>query len=122
MKLVLETKDQPNKTVRLGNVGSLTPPIDETYWLARVAISKNNAVVCFPKFSAIGIGFQVEKADWNSNLPYNCPTMEIYDHISANAGRGAKPSDIIKAIQMLREWAANKLGKVLADEEARMKG
>jgi len=38
----------------LGNSVLITPPIGEDYWLLRVPVSKNQAVVCFPKFGQLG--------------------------------------------------------------------
>lgn len=120
MKLVLETKEQPDKTVKIGSIGMVTPAIDDGYWLARVRVSKGNAVVCFPKFCTIGIGFQNE-TDWNTNLPFGCSAEEIYDHIRHNAGRGVRRDTCIAAIQMLREFAAKHLGRSLSEAEARQR-
>lgn len=64
----------------------VTPPIDEDYWVMRVPVSENQAIVAFPKFCTYGIGFQHEDDDWNTNLPYQCDTEEIYNHIRCNKG------------------------------------
>lgn len=61
----------------------VTPLIEENYWVYRVKLNDRQAVVGFPKFSTIGIGFAVE-ADWNTNLPYMCQTIEIVSHIWHN--------------------------------------
>ena len=81
-----------------------TPPIDENFWLLRVKVSDKQAVVAFPKFCTIGIGFQVEDADWNLNLPYRCDAKEIYKHIVKNKGdhRISRATCII-AIKMLQK-------------------
>lgn len=89
------------------NIGSkmvvITPPINESYWMMRVKLSEDQAVVCFPKFFTIGIGFQKEE-DWNTNLPYSCEAKEIFDHISHNKGdESISDEDCIKAISMLQE-------------------
>lgn len=63
----------------------LTPPIDGDYWLIRVPLTDTQAIVAFPKFFTIGIGFQREE-DWNTNLPYTCGAHEIYSHIAHNKG------------------------------------
>ncbi len=110
MKLVLETKGQPNETPVLG-VGDgpslmMTPPIDEDYWQYRVQLSGKQAIVGFPKFLTIGIGFAVEE-DWNTNLPYTCSAEEIYEHIAHNKGDDSiTREDCIAAIEMVRTAAA----------------
>ena len=63
----------------------ITPPIDGAYWIMRVQLSDKQAIVCFPKFGTIGIGFQEEK-DWNTNLPYTCDVLKIFNHIKHNKG------------------------------------
>lgn len=81
----------------------MTPPIDEDYWLFRVGVSDNQAIICFPKFCTFGIGFQFEE-DWNTNLPYNCDTMEIYEHIKHNKGDEKIPDAVcIEAIKMVQD-------------------
>ena len=61
----------------------ITPPLNEDYWLFRVKLFEDQAIVGFPKFGTIGIGFAQEE-DWNTNLPYTCNTQQIYDHIKHN--------------------------------------
>lgn len=81
----------------------LTPPIGKEYWLFRVPLSDTQAIVAFPKFGTLGVGFQREK-DWNTNLPYICNTQEIFDHISHNKGDDAiTDSDCIAAIKLIQE-------------------
>jgi hypothetical protein len=83
-----------------------TPPIDESYWLFRVKLSENQAVVAFPKFMTLGIGFQKEN-DWNTNLPYSCNTEEIYNHIKHNKGdKNIRKAQCLKAIQMIQTACA----------------
>jgi hypothetical protein len=77
----LEIKQQTRKG-KYGNVG-ITPPIDESYWLYRVHLFKDQYIVAFPKFWVIGIGFSQEE-DWNTNLPSSCPAEQITDHIWHN--------------------------------------
>lgn len=74
-----------NNIVKIGNGASLmfTPPLDEDYWLFRVKLHEDQAIVTFPKFSTFGIGFAQEE-DWNTNLPYTCDAQEIYNHIKHN--------------------------------------
>ncbi len=81
----------------------ITPPINEGYWMLRVPLSDKQAIVCFPKFTTIGIGFQREE-DWNTNLPYTCEAKEIFDHISHNKGDDAiADGDCVKAIAMIQD-------------------
>ena len=61
----------------------MTPPIDADYWLVRVPVTATQAIVGFPKFGTIGVGFQHE-ADWNANLPYSCEAVQIWEHIRHN--------------------------------------
>lgn len=84
MELTLERRDQQNKTPVIGGI-MLTPNIDEDYWVYRVRLSETQAIVGFPKFFTVGIGFAVEE-DWNTNLPYTCTTDEIFEHIKDNKG------------------------------------
>ncbi len=87
--LRVERKDQENTTPELrtpgGGVVMMTPAIDEDYWSYRVVLSERQAIIGFPKFSTIGIGFAVEE-DWNTNLPYTVDAEKIFDHISHNKG------------------------------------
>lgn len=87
-----------------GRVLLLTPPLDEAYWLMRVKVSDDQAIVCFPKFNTYGIGFQNEEADWNTNLPYTCDACEIYNHIACNKGDDAISAELcllaIEALQL----------------------
>jgi hypothetical protein len=86
-----------------------TPPLDEDYWLFRVKLGrKGQAIVGFPKFRTIGIGFAKEEADWNTNVPYTCATEEIYQHIRCNAGNlgGIRQRHVVAAIQLVQQAAA----------------
>jgi hypothetical protein len=100
-ELVLERRGQEGKTVRAGSI-SLTPPIDEDYWAYRVKVSDKQAIVAFPKFMTIGIGFAVEK-DWNTNLPWTCTAEEIFSHINHNKGsKRISDGDCIEAIRLIQ--------------------
>lgn len=102
MELALETKGQADKSeVAPGML--LTPPIDEGYWSYRVKLSETQAIVGFPKFSTIGIGFAQEE-DWNTNLPSTCDAEKIYDHIAHNKGDDSiSRDDCITAIRMIQD-------------------
>jgi len=83
----------------------MTPPIAEDYWRFRVRLSDKQAIVGFPKFTTIGIGFAVEE-DWNTNLPYSSPTDEIYEHIKHNKGdRTISKARVLAAIRLVQEAA-----------------
>lgn len=108
--LVLERKDQPNETPEIGPF-MLTPPIDEDYWLYRVRLTETQAVVAFPKFGTIGIGFAQED-DWNTNLPHTCETRKIFDHIAHNKGdESISDLDCIAAIEMVQTAVKEGLGR-----------
>ena len=70
----------------------VTPPIDEDYWIFRVKLFKDQAIIAFPKFNTMGIGFAIED-DWNTNLPYQSETKSICNHIWCNR----KYNEITKA-------------------------
>lgn len=99
---VLERKDQPNETGFIGGA-AIAPIVDEAYWSYRVALTENQAVVGFPKYSTIGIGMAVEE-DWNTNLPYTSDTQSILDHIFHNAGDPAITQEMVReAIELIQE-------------------
>jgi hypothetical protein len=101
-KLVLERRDQENRTPFIGNL-MLTPSLGEDYWAYRVRVGVGQAIVAFPKFMTIGVGFAVEAADWNTNLPWTCGTKEIFDHIAHNKGDDTiADEDCIKAIELIQ--------------------
>ena len=109
--LVLERRDQGDRTStfvgpRPQSVVMVTPLIDEAYWSYRVRLTEKQAVVGFPKFGLIGIGFAVEE-DWNTNLPSTCDTQAIADHIMHNKGDDAIPeSSVIEAIRLIQDAVA----------------
>lgn len=86
-----------------GGTMMITPPLDEDYWLLRVKLSDTQAIVAFPKFGTIGVGFAVEE-DWNTNLPYTQKAENIFKHIDHNKGDDAiSDTDCIAAIGMIQE-------------------
>jgi hypothetical protein len=88
-----------------------TPPLDGDYWAFRVQVSEGQAVVGFPKFSTIGIGFQHEE-DWNTNLPYTCDTEMIYKHIRHNKGDARiDKATCIRAIEMVQQEASEHMSR-----------
>lgn len=81
----------------------ITPPIGEDYWLLRVPVSETQAVVAFPKFTTMGIGFQREE-DWNTNLPWREDARSIFAHIAHNKGDATIPDErCITAIELLQQ-------------------
>jgi hypothetical protein len=68
-------------------------------------LTGSQAVVGFPKFSTIGIGFAVEE-DWNTNLPYSCDVKQIRKHIWHNRGDEAiTKAEVDEAIRLIKEAA-----------------
>jgi len=85
----------------------ITPPIDEDYWALRVPLTDKQAVVAFPKFCTMGIGFQHEE-DWNTNLPFQTDAEAIYKHIEHNKGdKTITKKQVIQAIKMLQAACKN---------------
>lgn len=102
MELVLERRDQANKTLDLGMV-SMSPAVDENYWSYRVRLTERQSVLGFPKFGTVGIGFALEEVDWNTNLPYVCPTDAIVKHIVRNRGdESITDADIAAAVSLIQ--------------------
>jgi hypothetical protein len=101
-KLVLETRNQGDgSTVSPGLL--MTPPVGEDYWSYRVMVGRRQAVIGFPKFTTIGIGFAREE-DWNTNLPYIAETEKIFQHIKHNKGDGSISDDDVRAaIAMIQD-------------------
>lgn len=112
MDLALERKDQdPSGQITPGIM--ITPRLSEDYWSYRVVLTEDQAIVGFPKFMTIGIGFAVEKADWNTNLPYTSPTDQIYGHIKHNAGYhpNLTRGNVMAAIALVQQAATEDLGQ-----------
>jgi hypothetical protein len=107
MELILETRaQQEDRTVIAGRM-MFAPPVDEDYWLYRVKVGERQAVIGFPKFGSIGIGFAVEDADWNTNFPSSVDADVIYEHIKVNKGdEGISREDCLEAIGMIQEAVA----------------
>ena len=105
-----ELKLEINRTVtdRTLVVGRamVTPMVSEDYWLFRVQLRGEQAILGFPKFGTIGIGFAQEE-DWNSNLPYTSDAEAIHDHIARNKGDDAiSREDVLAAIRLVQAAAA----------------
>lgn len=105
--MILHLECRPEQADETPVVGHLmfTPPIDEGYWRWRVVVGDGQAIVGFPKFGTIGIGFAVEE-EWNANLPYTQPAETIFAHIAENKGDDSIPDErCIAAIRMVQEAA-----------------
>jgi len=110
-KLIVEYKKgfEPSKdTFRVGRVVvMMTPAITEDYWIMRVKVFRNQAIVAFPKFGLIGVGF-AQESDWNTNLPYQTPAERLYQHIEVNKKYKTLTKErCIEAIKMLQCACAN---------------
>jgi hypothetical protein len=110
-KLVVEYKKdfKPSKDVIKvgGAVIMFTPAISEDYWIMRIKLYRNQALVAFPKFGLIGVGFANE-SDWNTNLPYQVSAEKLYQHIERNKKYEALTKErCIQAIKMLQFACAN---------------
>ena len=109
--LVLESRTQLDKSPVIGPI-MLTPSLGEDYWAYRVMLSDRQAILGFPKFFTVGIGFAVEEEDWNTNLPYTCGADEILQHIRHNKGdESISDDDCLAAIRLIQ-------GAAKADREA----
>jgi hypothetical protein len=109
LQLEINTKfKEVYREFKTGNTIVLfTPPINEDYWAFRVKLHKEQAIIGFPKFGTFGIGFAVEK-DWNTNLPYQCETDKIYNHIKHNKKyKEITKEQCIKAIKMIQNVLTN---------------
>jgi hypothetical protein len=112
----LEIKEQDNKTtvIRGGTASIMMAPIvDDSYWKYRVKLYKDQAVIGFPKFCTIGVGFAKEE-DWNTNLPYTCSAEEICKHIWHNKKySNITKEQVIEAITLIQMQAQKDEGKKL---------
>lgn len=102
--------DQKPVDLEGGKQVLVCPPLDEDYWLYRVPVTEDQALVAFPKFGTIGIGFQKEEVDWNLNLPAVEDAAVIYGHIISNKGPKPCRADCINAIKMLQAVVKEHMG------------
>jgi len=118
MELQINSNVQDASPKKIGKITVLiTPPIDEDFWIFRVPLSDKQAIVGFPKFFTIGIGFQVEE-DWNTNLPYTADAKKIFNHISHNKWDDSiSDADCIAAIRIVQE-AATKYQEIKTQKTA----
>ncbi|OLD63933.1 MAG: hypothetical protein AUF65_00870 [Chloroflexi bacterium 13_1_20CM_50_12] len=112
-KLTIEINEQfvrTNDIIPLAeNVGMMVTPLtlDEKYWIFRVKLYEDQAIIGFPKFTTIAIGFAQED-DWNTNLPYILPAEQIYNHIAHNKKYNQIPDDkCLEAIRLIQKTIAD---------------
>jgi hypothetical protein len=103
-----------SKDFMVGNTVVMTAPnVNEDYWLFRVRLYKDQAILGFPKFGLIGIGFAQER-DWNTNLPSSADTMKIFNWIKRNKKYRSIPDEkVIEAIKIVQEAAKQYKNKSL---------
>ncbi len=107
LQLEVNAKLKPaNDTFRVGNgIVMITPSVGEDYWLFRVKLHANQAILGFPKFGVIGVGFAQEE-DWNTNLPSTVDAERIYEHIKHNKGhKEITKAMCLQAIRMIQNAA-----------------
>ena len=104
MPLTLETRGQEDQSPVIGPI-MMTPSVGEDYWTYRVQLTDKQAIIGFPKFFTIGIGFAAEE-DWNTNFPYTTDAEKIYEHIKHNAGDAAITREMcLEAIRLIQDAA-----------------
>lgn len=95
--------DKTGKFAVGNTIATITPMVNSEYFLFRVKLFNDQAILGFPKFSTIGIGFAVEDNDWNTNLPYTCNSEEIFNHIKCNKKyKEITKEDCINAIELIQ--------------------
>jgi hypothetical protein len=102
----LEVREQEDTTGIFGNAVLVTADIHEDYyWMFRVRLTDTQAVVGFPKFGTIGIGF-AEETKPNVNLPYRSGTASIVAHILCNKGDDTiTDADVTQAVELVVQAA-----------------
>ncbi len=107
MELVLEHNPRiVDKTKFFGGTGAIcmmTPSAigEDDYWAFRVRLSETQAIISFPKFCTLGVGFQRE-TNWNTNLPCQSGVESLWRHIKQNKGDDAiSDEDCLRALKMV---------------------
>lgn len=117
MKLVLEINencvDKTTHYVAGNNQIMVCPPTGEDYWVFRVKLCKDQAVLGFPKFGMVGVGMALEE-NGNTNLPLNsnytplANANRIYSHIKCNKRyKSITHQMIVDAIILIVKGAEN---------------
>ena len=105
-RLVLDVNEKyvrESPSVRLGNaVVMVNPPVGVDYWVFKVRLYEDQAMIAFPKFGQMGISFLREERR-NINLPAMSSAEDIWEHIKPNKKYMQITKKMgIKAIQMLQ--------------------
>lgn len=104
--LQLERRDDAYDAAQRGEVApgiAITPAIGGDYWTYRVRLSERQALLGFPKFSTVGVGFAIEE-DWNCNLPHSVEPGELLAHIEHNRADESVTDDaILAAVRLIDE-------------------
>ncbi len=116
LKINKNCLDKTDYTIVENSQGQLAgimvyPEVSEDYWLFRVKLCKDQAVLGFPKFEQIGVGMALEE-DWNTNLPIHpaetplANANRIYSHINCNKKyKSITRQMIVDAIMLICEGA-----------------
>jgi hypothetical protein len=130
MKLRLEYNDKCEDATGLmlhptdegGDLFLICPDVGPEYWVFRVKLVKDQAIVAFPKFGLLGIGFAEEGENWNCNLPIDCrhtdeDFAEIWHHIKRNKKYPSITKKmVIEALKLIRK-AYDRFGAPRSNEE-----
>ena len=115
--LTLERKNQPNETAVFGSEDGptllLTPPIDEDYWEYRVRLSETQAIVGFPKFSTVGIGF-ARKRTGTPTSP--TPARRTTSSTTSSTTRATTPSATLTCARPSASSRSQRRRSVVSDE------
>jgi len=83
--------------------GVISPVVSDDYWLFRVPLFENQALLAFPKCFTMGIGFAQEEVEQNVNLPYECGIETILKYLKRNKKyEDISDAKIREAIKMLK--------------------
>lgn len=120
-QLQLQRSDDPagmagSTDVRIGEHAVVSIGGGSHGWRFRVQLTPGQAIIGFGKFGTIGVGFEEEDRDWNSNLPYTSGLRRIADHIGDNRVTGNEDDVIpydtaLAAIALIRDAAAEEPGR-----------
>lgn len=117
MELVLQRADGPVENAAV-NVGFVALGGAHRGWLFRVDVGGGQAVIGFPKYTTIGVGFEQEPESGNTNLPYTTPAKALLNHSWCNrGGMTATPEEALRAFELVQEAAQEALGKPVKTED-----
>lgn len=129
MKLRLEYNDKCEDATGLivcsseegKSLGLISPDVGPEYWVFRVKLVKDQAIVAFPKIGLLGVGFALEE-DWNCNLPINRretdeDLAELWRHIRRNKKYPSITKKMgMEALRMIRR-AYDRFGAPRSNQE-----